>query len=366
MAIDFKTARSILPHILRSKHPVMLRGRHGIGKSEVVYQIARDLGLPVVERRVSQMQDGDLIGLPIVDGKDTDFAPPKWYRQVMVEGCLLFFDEVDRGCNEISQQIFELTDSRKFNGNSIHPDTIIISAVNGGEHGAQYQVRDMDPAELDRWTVFEVEPTVEDWLDWGKDNIDMLMWEFINNHRGHLEHTDDIEPNKVYPSRRSWKRLNDTLAEGGFFKLGKDADNSTVFHLTSGYVGTEAAFAFAAFFQNYDKEVKAEEILDDGEIFKTNDFDINQHAAMVEKFFAKGTNYFSEDKNSSDVVTRRLENVARYFFVLPSEIAMKLYSRFTAGAIEETLSFHETKVDGKTVAEHVVKLLSSAAANSSN
>ena len=40
MTIDFKTLiNNILPHVLDSKFPVLLRGRHGIGKSTVVYQI---------------------------------------------------------------------------------------------------------------------------------------------------------------------------------------------------------------------------------------------------------------------------------------------------------------------------------------
>jgi hypothetical protein len=64
MAIDFKTLNGIMPHILKAGFPVMVRGRHGIGKSQVAYQTADDLGLEVVERRASQMTEGDLLGLP--------------------------------------------------------------------------------------------------------------------------------------------------------------------------------------------------------------------------------------------------------------------------------------------------------------
>ena len=65
MAIDFKTFQSVIPHIIAARFPVLIRGRHGIGKSTVVYQIAKDLGLPIVERRASQMTEGDLLGLPV-------------------------------------------------------------------------------------------------------------------------------------------------------------------------------------------------------------------------------------------------------------------------------------------------------------
>jgi len=63
MAIDFKTFVSVAPHVLNVRKPLMLRGRHGVGKSELVYQVAADLDLPVVERRASQMTFSSLMKL---------------------------------------------------------------------------------------------------------------------------------------------------------------------------------------------------------------------------------------------------------------------------------------------------------------
>ncbi len=59
MAVDFKTFISVVPHVAAVHKPVLIRGRHGVGKSCVVYQLAEDIGLPVVERRASQMRCGD-------------------------------------------------------------------------------------------------------------------------------------------------------------------------------------------------------------------------------------------------------------------------------------------------------------------
>ena len=80
MAIDFKNLLLVLPHVTSANHPVLLRGRHGIGKSSVVYQYAEaSLGMPIVERRASQMTEGDLLGLPTVDEGVTSFCPPDWF-----------------------------------------------------------------------------------------------------------------------------------------------------------------------------------------------------------------------------------------------------------------------------------------------
>jgi MoxR-like ATPase len=62
MSVDFNTFLTVAPHVLDAKLPVLLRGRHGVGKSQVVYQIANERTLPVVERRASQMTEGDPIG----------------------------------------------------------------------------------------------------------------------------------------------------------------------------------------------------------------------------------------------------------------------------------------------------------------
>jgi midasin (ATPase involved in ribosome maturation) len=152
MAVDFKTFTEVAPLVAlqgdKAGFPVLLRGRHGVGKSQVVYQTAAKLGLPVIERRASQMTEGDLVGLPSTDGNTTSFNPPDWFAQACSEPVALFLDEVDRATIEVRQGIFELTDSRKLNGHILHPRTVIFAAVNGGDHGAQYQVGEMDHSAL--------------------------------------------------------------------------------------------------------------------------------------------------------------------------------------------------------------------------
>ena len=353
MAVDFKTFRKVSKFVVDVRKPVLLRGRHGIGKSEVVYQIAKDLNLPVVERRASQMTEGDLVGLPTIADDSTQFNPPDWFKAACDRPVLLFLDEVDRAIIEVRQGIFELTDSRKLNGYHLHEDTVIFAAINGGEHGAQYQVGDMDPAELDRWTVFDVEPTLEDWLDWGKDNVCSLVWDFVNNNRTHLEHEGEFEPNKVYPSRRSWKRLNDCLENAGL--LQDKSTLSSVFDLSAAFVGFEAAIAFRDYIETYEKQVTVEDIITNGKIELTDEFGINEHSAMIDKMQA-------EDLFAQSLQPDQLENLARYFFQLPSEVCMKLWQVMGEGEEANVIGLHKCKVDGKAVYKYFVEILNPAAA----
>ena len=357
MAVDFKTFVAVAPHVAAVRKPILLRGRHGVGKSCVVYQTAAAMGLPVVERRASQMTEGDLVGLPVIQGEVTTFNPPDWFKQACNEPVALFLDEVDRATPEVRQGIFELTDSRKLNGHVLHPDTLIFAAVNGGEHGEQYQVGEMDPAELDRWTVFDVEPTVEDWLDWAKGNVDGVIWDFINQNRGHLEHTGDFEPNKVYPSRRSWDRLNECLVAAGFLTDEmRKVQLPTIYELGCAFVGFEAAVALRDFCEKYERQVTIQMILDEGQIDKTAEFSINDHSALVEKMEA--AEVFKVELSEDQI-----QNLGAYFMTLPSEVAMKLWTVLGTGELQNTVALHQCVVDGVPVSAHIVELLTGEAAS---
>ena len=348
MSVDFKTFLSIAPHILDAKFPILMRGRHGIGKSTVVYQIADERGLPVVERRASQMTEGDLLGLPKVEGNVTQWLAPEWLHRACNEPVILFLDEVDRATLEVRQGIFELCDSRKIAGYALHPETLIFACVNGGEHGSQYQVGEFDPAELDRYTVFDVEPSVEDWLTWAKGKVASEVWDFINQNHNHLEHKGDFAPNKVYPSRRSWERLSQTLSRFDEVEFG-----TTLYHLSSSFIGFEGAVAFNDFVKNYERQVTVENIIDEGRMDLVEAWAINDHNALIEKMKAK--NIFDEE-----LTEVQIQNLANYFSRLPSELAMSLWKQVSSGktAIKNVASLHGTTTDtGKVVKELLVEIL---------
>lgn len=347
MATDFRTFLTVAPMISEARFPVLMRGRHGIGKSQVVYQLAKTMSLPVVERRASQMTEGDLVGLPVVSGNSTKWNPPDWFKYACDNACVLFFDEVDRATTEVRQGLFELTDSRKLNGHKLHKDTVIFAAVNGGKHGANYSVADMDPAELDRYSVFDLEPTVEDWLTWAKDRMASEVYDFIFQNPKHLEHNGDIEPNKVYPSRRSWDRLNKTIVMANLLDNGATPELYTV---VSAFVGMEAAVAFNDFVQNYNKQITVDDLMT-GKIFKVIDkMDLNQHNGLIEKLSDSG-------KLANLLTNEEMDNLAEYFTNIPSEVAMLLFKKVTAASEHNAVAFHGRNTNKGLVRDLLVKMV---------
>ena len=183
----------------------------------------------------------------------------------------------------------------------------------------------------------------------GKENVSQITWDFVNQNRQHLEHEGEFEPNKVYPSRRSWDRFDEAVNKAGV--LDNSEDTLVLFNLATAFVGFEAAVAFQDFVTNYERQVTVEDILDKGDLSVAGDFGINEHTAMVEKFDSSGV--FNEQ-----LPQERIDNLANYLVTLPSEVAMKLWTLLGNGPLENTVALHQAKTsDGTSVSSYLVEIL---------
>jgi len=373
--ISFKQFGIVAPHIIKSRKPIMGHGKHGIGKSELVYQLAPQavhiLGLadkygddyvfPVVERRASQMADvGDVIGVPEPEttehGRVTKFAPMTWFAQACSQPCILFFDEVDRANNDVRQSLMELTDSRKIAGHNLHPDTIVIAMVNGGVHDTNnsYQVSELDPAEHDRWWHVDLEPTVEDWINWANDNCHPMTVDFIRNNPAHLEHEGEIEPHKVYPSRRSWAHFDKCLqmAELAGEKI-FDGDSPLIYFIGDGYVGKEASIAFKNYLEKYERVITVEDVLDSKK--DLTDLELNEANALIDKIA-------DSDEFKDNMSDERSHNLAKFVYNISAELAMKAWEKFTLVNPDSVTSMWEKVVDTEenlTFGNYIAKIAGS-------
>lgn len=329
--VSFSEFTRVAPYIIDAGFPIMIRGKHGIGKSELVYWLAENYcKLPVVERRASQMDVGDLVGLPVLkDGNVTSFAPPDWLAKACVEPVVLFLDEVDRAVLEVAQGIFELCDSRKICGNTLHPGTRIFAAVNGGASGAQYQVREMDPAELDRWSVFDVRPSVEDWIEWASTygEVENIIIEFLSSSREHLENLNDHDASVVYPSRRSWVRFDRVLKKinesGGDYYTFKGLDN-----IGSAIVGFSAAVAFGDFVRTYNTAITFEDVLQGKKKNKWVELDFEQYNMIgrhLKHQAPDSPDYWRTHNTAQPIsVSNEMNNIREFLLACPDEILINV------------------------------------------
>lgn len=340
--------------------PVMLRGRTGCGKSRVVRKLAKlyakKLGvesIPVIDRRLGQMQGGDIIGLPKLDEETTKFMTVDWFKMACDQPCFLFLDELNRATIEIMQAAFQIVLDRELNGKRLHELTRVFTAINVG---AEYTVTEMDPAMLDRFWVADLDPDIDDWLEWARSddgNIHSNMIDFISATRhtrtahestrrgnkgsdmsspaasnGWLDPIPGIDVGDKQPSRRSWEALNKALVDAN---LMDNAASSAFYMIASGYVGVEAAVAFREYVKNITKHVTPEQVLNDYANVQSSvkKMTVPAQNALIEKLSTH------VDKYCKDALSdEQGHNLRDFMCDLPEEARLALWTKITKAGLD--------------------------------
>ena len=220
---------------------IMLTGKHGIGKSQILEKFFTARGERVVILFLGQMSDpGDLIGLPRLDEKTgkTLFMPPYWFP---TDGkpVVLFLDERNRARPEVLQTIMDLTLNRTLAGRKLPEGSRVISAVNDGE---EYQLTDLDPALVSRFNIYEFKPTAQEWLLWAATvGLDSRVIDFISENPDMLDggaFTREDQGLEKSPDRRGWERVSMVLKTNEVTPLLKT--------VIAGIIGMPAAAKFFA------------------------------------------------------------------------------------------------------------------------
>lgn len=337
--MDIKTfincATSLPPEIA-----VLAKGGTGVGKSQIFKQIADQFGLELIDRRLAQMTEGDIIGLPKLTDGVTRFMPVDWLLKACEEPVALFLDEINRATVEVQQCAFQLVLDRELNGNKLHPETRIYAAIN---EGSNYQVNQMGPALKRRFWIQEIEPTTDDWIEWAqKSGIDKVIVSFIRDNSRHLNHKGDFEPSKVYPNPASWERLDRSLKYAGISPTsllsqrveGKIPEGS--YSIATGFVGVEAAIALVNYIENYENILSAEDVLNEYPKYKVeiSKLKSDQQNELINKILDHtATNNVNVDqaKNCSDF----LHSVSR-------ELLVFFYNKvISQGNLENSKKFHK-------------------------
>ncbi len=222
---------------------ILLVGKHGIGKSEIITHYYRQRRIPVIVFFLGQMSDpGDLIGLLHKDettGRSI-FLPPYWWPD-SDQAVVLFLDELNRARPEILQAVQDLTLNKTLAGKTLPTGSMVIAAVNEGD---EYQLTELDPALVSRFNLYEFAPTVEDWLLWATENtIDPRVITFIQDHPEYLD-SDTTDPDSTFatagliktPDRRAWAKVSQ-------FMQPHPVLDDIHYKIVAGIVGSRASLA---------------------------------------------------------------------------------------------------------------------------
>lgn len=255
--------------------PVMLWGPPGVGKSQMVSQIAAQHDVPVTDIRLSQMEPSDLRGIPFRDGGQVDWAVPAILPDAERHGTtgILFLDEITSAPPSVSAAAYQLILDRRLGEYQVPKGWAIFAAGNRqGDRGVTYSM----PAPLaNRFSHFEVETHLDDWVKWAYDNgIDERIIGFLRFRPELLFDFDPAHNPVAFPSPRSWE-----FAHRG---LKKFADQTDLLRGTlQACVGPAAGIELEAYVRRVDEMPDLDAILRGEEARMPQEIDLQYAVAAA-------------------------------------------------------------------------------------
>lgn len=235
---------------------VMLWGAPGVGKSQLVYQLAENLEsstgrkVVVTDVRLMLYNPIDLRGIPTANPDKTlaVWLKPKVFDMDESSGVIniLFLDEISACTPSVQAAAYQITLDRVIGEHRLPDNCIVIAAGNRGtDKSVSYR---MPNALANRLCHFEIVPSFSSWVSWAeKNSIDSRIINFLRfrNDRFYCEPENVNE--LVYPTPRSWE-----MASNFIRIFNGDADKAK--NMIMGCVGISAAMDFFAWCRS-DKKI---------------------------------------------------------------------------------------------------------------
>lgn len=170
---------SVIRAAYHARIPFMLQGDHGVGKSESIAAVAKELGIGLISLNLAVMEPIDMNGFPKVDGDQVRYALPPWLLRVSTDagGGFVLLDEVNRIQRYMVAPLHQMLTERAINGIQFHPAWLVCAAANVG---AAYDVAELDPAFESRLLPIHVVASVTSWATWAAEaGLDQRVIDFV-------------------------------------------------------------------------------------------------------------------------------------------------------------------------------------------
>lgn len=252
---------------VKAKQPVMLQGSPGVGKSQVVAQVAKNNDMEMIDVRLSQLDPVDLRGVPSVDPKkkQTSWNVPDF---LPTEGRgILFLDEINSAAQATQAAAYQLVLDRKLGDYELPEGWTIVAAGNRMSDNAI--VNQMSTALKNRFVHLDFEVNNEDWTQWAlKAGIrtevigfirfrPLLLNEFEkrNDSEQERKRIQSLKDSQAFATPRSWEFLSRLIDQ--------NPPDEVVHELISGTVGEAAAAEFAGYLKYHRKVPNIDKLLMD-------------------------------------------------------------------------------------------------------
>mgnify|MGYP000009005474 FL=1 len=244
------------------QRPILLMGPPGIGKTQIMEQIARECEIGLVAYTITHHTRQSAIGLPFIREKEysgqtysvTEYTMSEIiasvYEKIEQTGNkegILFIDEINCVSETLAPTMLQFLQCKMFGNQKVPDGWIIVAAGNPPEYNKS--VRDFDVVTLDRMKKIDVEADYEVWKEYAyQAGIHPAILAYLEIRKEYFYRMETTVDGKAFVTARGWEDLSQLLKV--YEELGKDIDREVVFQYLQ---HLKIAKDFANYYELYKK-----------------------------------------------------------------------------------------------------------------
>ena len=222
------------------QRPVLLMGPPGIGKTQIMEQIAAETGVGLVSYTITHHTRQSAIGLPMLQHRTfggqevtvTEYTMSEILGSVyelmektgLKEG-ILFLDEINCVSETLAPMMLQFLQCKTFGNQALPEGWLIVAAGNPPEYNKS--VRDFDMVTLDRVKRIDVEADFGVWKEYARrKGLHGAVVSYLDIKKDHFYRVETTVDGLQFATARGWEDLSELLF--AYERLGLKADRLVV------------------------------------------------------------------------------------------------------------------------------------------